>query len=111
MRGFPVKTRLKSGLFLATMLTACLSLSACSDIDNMFGDEPSDMAQSDAPQPADQGARADDPAQHITVERDQRDPGQRLLHLVDLARRRRLGTEALIGIAIRIQRIAHDIQR
>ncbi len=73
MRGFPVKMRLKSGLFLATMLTAGLSLSACSDIDNMFGDEPSDMAASDASQPADQGAQTDRRAMNVAPPRADRD--------------------------------------
>ncbi len=49
MRGLPSKQGLKKGLFLAFALTAGLSLAACSDLDNMFGDDTSgDMAASDA---------------------------------------------------------------
>ena len=54
MRGIPASQGLKKGLFLAFALTAGLSLTACSDIDSMFGDEPSaDMA---AAAPPDAGA-------------------------------------------------------
>ena len=54
MRGIPAKQGLKRGLFLAFALTAGLSLTACSDIDNMFGDDTSaDMA---AELPPDAGA-------------------------------------------------------
>jgi len=54
MRGIPASRGLKKGLFLAFALTAGLSLTACSDIDSMFGDEPSaDMA---AAAPPDAGA-------------------------------------------------------
>jgi hypothetical protein len=50
MRGIPSKQGLKKGLFLAFTLTAGLSLAACSDLDNMFGDDSSgDMAAADAP--------------------------------------------------------------
>jgi hypothetical protein len=48
MRGIPAKQGLKKGLFLALALTAGLSLTACSDIDAMFGDESNTMA-ADAP--------------------------------------------------------------
>jgi hypothetical protein len=54
MRGIPARQGLKKGLFLAFALTAGLSLTACSDIDNMFGDDTSaDMA---ADFPPDAGA-------------------------------------------------------
>ena len=55
MRGIPVRQGLKKGLFLAFALTAGLSLTACSDIDSMFGggDESADMA---AAVPPDAGA-------------------------------------------------------
>jgi len=54
MRGIPASQGLKKGLFLAFALTAGLSLTACSDIDSLFGDEPSaDMA---AAAPPDAGA-------------------------------------------------------
>jgi hypothetical protein len=43
MRGFPAQQRLKKGLFLAISLTGILVLSACSDIDNMFGDDEAVM--------------------------------------------------------------------
>jgi prefoldin subunit 5 len=39
MRGISAQHGLTKGLFLAFALTAGLSLAACSDIDNMFGDE------------------------------------------------------------------------
>jgi len=48
MRGLPAKTRLKQGLFLAFALTAGLGLTACSDIDNLFGDD-TDTAANAAP--------------------------------------------------------------
>jgi hypothetical protein len=51
MRGIPAKTRLKKSLFLAFALTAGLGLSACSDIDAMFGDDTSDISASDAAAP------------------------------------------------------------
>ena len=51
MRGFPAKTRLKTGLFLAFAMSAGLSLAACSDIDSMFGDSNEDMSASDAAAP------------------------------------------------------------
>ena len=52
MRGFPAKSRLKTGLFLAFALTAGLSLAACSDIDSMFGDDTTDdMSAADAAAP------------------------------------------------------------
>lgn len=41
MRGISAQYGLKKGLFLAFALTAGLSLAACSDIDNMFGDDTS----------------------------------------------------------------------
>ena len=53
MRGFPVQPRLKRGLFLAFALTAGLGLTACSDIDNLFGDEGD--ATADAGPPPDAG--------------------------------------------------------
>ena len=58
MRGFPAKRGLKSGLFLACVLTAGLSLAACSDLDNMFGDDNSDISASDAAAPTAAGAAA-----------------------------------------------------
>jgi hypothetical protein len=45
MRGIPARQRLKKGLFLAFALTAGLSLTACSDIDNMFGDDTNMSAE------------------------------------------------------------------
>ena len=48
MRGFQAKSRLKLGLVLAVALTG---LAACSDIDNMFGDDTSDQSASDAAAP------------------------------------------------------------
>jgi hypothetical protein len=51
MRGFPAKTRLKTGLFLAFAMSTGLSLAACSDIDSMFGDSNEDMSASDAAAP------------------------------------------------------------
>jgi hypothetical protein len=53
MRGFPVKTRLKRSLVLAFALTTGLGLTACSDIDNMFGDEGD--ASADVGPPPDAG--------------------------------------------------------
>jgi hypothetical protein len=49
MRGFPAKTRLHTGLFLALALSA--GLSACSTIDSMFGDEGEDISAADAAAP------------------------------------------------------------
>src|SRR5580698_5396280 len=49
MRGFQAKSRLKMGLVLTVALTG---LAACSDIDNMFGDDNSDMSASDAAAPS-----------------------------------------------------------
>lgn len=50
MRGLPAQQRLRKGLFLALSLTGVLVLSACSDIDAMFGDDTATMAdQSAAP--------------------------------------------------------------
>jgi len=54
MRGLPAQQRLKKGLFLAISLTGVLVLSACSDIDNMFGDD--DTAMSSQLAPPDAGA-------------------------------------------------------
>ena len=54
MRGIPAAHGLKKGLFLAFALTAGLSLTACSQMDSMFGDD-SDVA-ADAPLAADAGA-------------------------------------------------------
>ncbi len=57
MRGFPAKTRLRTGLFLAFALMGASALTACSDLDAaLFGDE-SDIAAPDAAfPPADAGA-------------------------------------------------------
>ena len=42
MRGFPVKLRLRTGLFLALALTGSTALTACSDLDAaLFGDDSS----------------------------------------------------------------------
>ena len=54
MRGFPAKTGLKQGLFLAFVLTAGLGLTGCSDIDSMFGDDTE--ATADAGPPPDAGS-------------------------------------------------------
>jgi TolA-binding protein len=56
MRGLPARQGLKKGLFLAFALTAGLSLTACSDVDSLFGDESGGMSASDAPTAADAGA-------------------------------------------------------
>jgi len=45
MRGIPAQHGLKRGLFLAFALAAGLSLSACSDIDNLFGGDDTEMAE------------------------------------------------------------------
>jgi hypothetical protein len=51
MRGIPARQGLKKGLVLAFAVTAGLGLTACSDIDSMFGDETTPMEA-----PADVGA-------------------------------------------------------
>ena len=51
MRGFSAKPRLKRSLILAFALTTGLGLTACSDIDSLFGDE----ASADAGPPPDAG--------------------------------------------------------
>jgi hypothetical protein len=53
MRGFSAKPRLKRSLILAFALTTGLGLTACSDIDNLFGDEGD--ATADAGPPPDAG--------------------------------------------------------
>jgi hypothetical protein len=53
MRGISARQGLKKGLVLAFALSAGLSLTACSDIDNMFGGGSADMA---AEVPPDAGA-------------------------------------------------------
>ena len=55
MRGISAKPGLKRGLLVAFALTAGLSLTACSDIDNMFGGESEDIA---AAAPSAEGAGA-----------------------------------------------------
>ncbi len=57
MRGYSAKRGLKSGLLLACVVTAGLSLAACTDLDNMF-DDNSDISASDAAAPAAAGAAA-----------------------------------------------------
>lgn len=52
MSGHSANQRLKTGLFLACVLTASLGLAACSDIDDMFGGATNDMSGSAAPTPA-----------------------------------------------------------
>src|SRR6185437_9300122 len=52
MSGHSASRRLQTGLFLACVLTASLGLAGCSTIDEMFGDESSDMSASAAPSPA-----------------------------------------------------------
>jgi len=52
MSGHPANQRLKTGLYLAFVLTASLGLAACSDIDDMFGGASNDMSASAAPSPA-----------------------------------------------------------
>lgn len=54
MRGIPARQGLKKGLVLAFAVTAGLSLTACSDIDAMFGDDTS--ADMSAELPPDAGA-------------------------------------------------------
>jgi hypothetical protein len=51
MRGFPATAGLKKGLFLALTLAASLSLTACSDIDSLFGDETPDATAADMAAP------------------------------------------------------------
>jgi hypothetical protein len=53
MRGFSAKTGLKRSLVLAFALTSGLGLTACSDIDNLFGDDSE--AAADAGPPPDAG--------------------------------------------------------
>ena len=45
MRGIPAQHGLKKGLFLAFALAAGLSLGACTDLDNMFGGDDTEMAE------------------------------------------------------------------
>src|SRR5271170_7818381 len=52
MSGHSANQRLRTGLFLACVLTASLGLAACSDIDDMFGGASNDMSASAAPSPA-----------------------------------------------------------
>ena len=56
MSGHSANRRLKTGLFLACVLTAGLGLAGCSDIDDMFGGASNDMSASAAPTPAGGGA-------------------------------------------------------
>ena len=61
MTGFAAKSRLKAGLFLACLMTASVSLAACSDIDSLFGGDSEDISAADAPAPtagSDQTAQA-----------------------------------------------------
>jgi len=58
MSGHPANQRLKSGLFLACMLTVSLGLTACSDIDEMFGTSGSEMAATAPQAPGAQGTAA-----------------------------------------------------
>jgi hypothetical protein len=51
MTRYSAKQGLRPGLLLACVLALGVSLSACSDLDNMFGGEESDMAASAAPAP------------------------------------------------------------
>ena len=44
MRAIQAQQRLKKSLFLAISLTGALMLSACADIDNMFGDDEATLA-------------------------------------------------------------------
>ena len=60
MRGISARPGLTRGLFLAFALTAGLSLTACSDIDNMFGGESENIA-AEAP-PTAEGAGAPPPS-------------------------------------------------
>ncbi len=57
MRGYSAKRGLKSGLLLACVVTAGLSLAACTDLDNMF-DDNNDISASDAAAPTAAGAAA-----------------------------------------------------
>ena len=57
MSGQPANQRLKSGLFLACVLTASLGLAGCSDIDEMFGGGSEATAEA-APAPGAPGAGA-----------------------------------------------------
>jgi hypothetical protein len=56
MRGFPAKTRLRTGLFLAFALMGAGTLAACSDLDAaLFGDDSAAASDAAVP-PADAGA-------------------------------------------------------
>jgi hypothetical protein len=62
MSGHSANQRLKTGLFLACMLTASLGLAACSDIDDMFGgSDNNDMSASAPPSAAADSASAAPP--------------------------------------------------
>jgi hypothetical protein len=52
MTRYSAKQGLRPGLLLACVLALGVSLSACSDIDNMFGGDESDMSASAAPAPS-----------------------------------------------------------
>jgi hypothetical protein len=56
MRGYPATRGLKAGLLLACVLTAGASLTACTNLDNMFEDSNSDISASDAAAPTAAGA-------------------------------------------------------
>ncbi len=49
MTGIPARQGLKKGLVLAFALAAGFGLTACSDVDSMFGDDSGGMSASDAP--------------------------------------------------------------
>lgn len=53
MRRYPAKRGLRTGLLLACVLAVGMSLSACTDLDNMFGDN-GDISQAPPPMPAKQ---------------------------------------------------------
>ena len=56
MRGIPASNGLKKGLVLAFALTAAFSLTACSDIDEMFGGDETSAAAEAPPTAGDTGA-------------------------------------------------------
>ena len=49
MRGFAAQQGLGKGFFLAISLAGALTLGACTDIDNMFGDDGATMGDQLAP--------------------------------------------------------------
>jgi hypothetical protein len=68
MRGFPAKTRLRTGLFLAFALMGASALTACTDLDTaLFGDESSASASDAALPAADAAAPPTAAANNVSV--------------------------------------------